>query len=180
MITAAMGLESKPEVVMSYLAEARKRDAENHAAHACTLWYLCQKWHGNHQQMYDFARGVCQNLRSGSHLHILIAYAHVERGIYALFFDRNQNDVSALWENQQVRDELVRAYKQGPASPNYRPSKLTHSELNFFGYCFARLNEQTLAKSVFEKIGDKYSEYPWTMFADPTAKFTASRNAAGL
>ncbi|PZV89507.1 protein of unknown function [Micromonospora phaseoli] len=48
-------------------------------AHEQRLQYLCAKWSGSHEEMFDFARGAATAAGPNSLLHELVAVAHIEK-----------------------------------------------------------------------------------------------------
>jgi len=53
--------------------------------------FLCQKWFGSHDHMFEFAWTVTSHAPNGADVHAMVAYAHIEQWLYQLAFDEDQN-----------------------------------------------------------------------------------------
>jgi hypothetical protein len=72
------------------------------------LQFLCGKWHGSDDRMMDFARRASAGAPPGSHIHVLIAEAHLE-ACGTVWRERGKKAGAAYWADPAVRSELVRA-----------------------------------------------------------------------
>jgi hypothetical protein len=70
-LTHACGLQAPRHVFDSYLMEVMDRAPDHYPSHGAALQYLCAKWFGSHEEMFDFAEGVAERAEPGSLLHAL-------------------------------------------------------------------------------------------------------------
>jgi hypothetical protein len=78
LLRVARGLQLGEAFARSRLEAARKRNPHDFPAHHNMLLFMCKKWHGTHQKMFEFAREKCHALDDGNVLHALLVLAHHE------------------------------------------------------------------------------------------------------
>ncbi|MFJ1599454.1 hypothetical protein [Streptomyces sp. NPDC088261] len=82
-LTHATGSQAPREVFAAYWAEATARAPHHYGCHRAALQYLCEKWHGSHEEMFDFAEQAAAEALPGSQLHALPLLAAVEYEVAA-------------------------------------------------------------------------------------------------
>ncbi|WP_208298610.1 hypothetical protein [Streptomyces liangshanensis] len=82
-LTHATGSQAPREVFAAYWAEATARAPHHYGCHRAALQYLCEKWHGSHEEMFDFAEQAAAEALPGSLLHALPLLAAVEYEVAA-------------------------------------------------------------------------------------------------
>jgi hypothetical protein len=178
MVRCAVGLQLPLDQVLPCLAAARERAPEPWEAHLRMLYYLCEKWHGSHEQMLDFARKTSGEAFDGSGLPTLIAVAHTERWLYAKHFDQDKERAADYWDSPQVRTEILDAYRKSLGSRKYRPGRTSRWHRNFFAFALGKIKAQPEAAVEFEQIGNRPMEWPWHSFGDPARVFVSVRDKA--
>lgn len=178
LIPCAMGLQLEKEVVFSCLQNTMDRSAMSWKAHSATLWYLCKKWFGSHEEMFDFARTVSANVPDGSGLHALIPVAHQERWLYAAAFDQDEDLAGNYYEQPDVRSEILDAYRRSLGSPAHRTNKSTRYQSSFFAFGLLQGHAFTQAFAEMERLGNVVPKFPWALLGDPAEKFIQAKEIA--
>jgi hypothetical protein len=178
MIRCAVGLQLPLDKALPCLAAARERAPEPWEAHLRMLYYLCEKWHGSHEEMFDFARKTSADAFDGSGLPTLIAVAHTERWLYAKDFDRDKELAAEYWCDPRVRSEILDAYRKSLGSRKHRSSRTSRWHRNFFAFALGKIKAGPEAAVEFQHIGNRPTEWPWHMFGDPARVFVSVRDKA--
>ena len=178
MVRCAVGLQLSMEKVLLCLVAARDRAPEPWEAHLRMLYYLCEKWHGSHEQMFEFARTTSAGVPEGSGLTTLIAIAHTERWLYARHFDHDKDLTAEYWDNSTVRSEILDAYRKSLGSRKYRPSRTSRWHRNFFAFALGKIEARPEAAAEFTQIGNRPTEWPWQSFGDPARVYVSVRDKA--
>src|SRR6185436_114566 len=105
-LVSARALNAPREEALERLAELRRRDAHHAYGHHMMLVFLCEKWHGSHEEMFDFARSASGQAPDGSRLHALIANAHLERYFYFFHFAKDPQGGAAWFARKEVAEEI--------------------------------------------------------------------------
>ncbi len=180
LLSAGVGLNANRATADSLFHAGMALDPEHVGLHRRMLWYLCQKWHGNHGEMFAFARRVSEAAREGSPTHFVIPHAHAERWLYAAQFDR---DISAgdYWQRSDVRSEIVTAYDRSLGSPDHRESKLSREVSNDFAFCFGFLQDRERLAECIRRIDDRPTSHPWVFkSANPARHYRKLKRLAGI
>jgi hypothetical protein len=178
LITCAMGLQMEKEVVFNCLNLSLQRSAVSWKAHSATLWYLCKKWFGSHEEMFGFARQVSDAAPEGSGLHALIPIAHHERWIAAIAFEDDQQLAQSYFDQKEVRQEIIDAYQRSLGSAAHRTDKATRPQSSFFALGLLRCHAFRESLTEMDRLGNLVPEFPWVQLGDPVAKFTQARDIA--
>lgn len=178
LITCAMGLQLEKEVVYTLLRNTIDRSVISWKAHTAALWYLCEKWFGSHDEMFDFARSVSASAPEGSGLHALIPIAHHERWIYAAAFDQDQAFAENYFDQPEVRQEIVEAYRRSLGSSAHVTDRATRPQSSFFALALLRAESYPQSLAELERLGNVVPEFPWAQLGDPVEKFTRAREIA--
>ncbi|WP_406079793.1 DUF4034 domain-containing protein [Micromonospora sp. NBC_00858] len=141
-------------------------------AHEQRLQYLCAKWSGSHEEMFDFARGAATAAGPNSLLHELVAVAHVEKWDASEREEGNEYIVS-----DEVRAELLAAADNSIFHPDYIPAGPGWApRVAVFAMAFELADEFDAAWHAFALLDGLVTEWPWQILGDPVEKFTASRD----
>jgi len=164
LINCAIGRNLKKSTVEKLINRARKIDPNAFQPHFSTVSYLCQKWHGSHREMFQFARAVLKKSPEGSSLGALIASAHIERYLYASSFAPDEQQLAATyWQQPAVGKEILQAYHHSIGSPHYQPNAMAAPH-NLFAYVLAEIDAGNEAAKECEIIGKRPQLYPWGYF----------------
>ncbi|MEV4538715.1 hypothetical protein AB0J82_33540 [Asanoa sp. NPDC049518] len=88
------------------VAEAVKRDPYNFEAHLMAVTFLCQKWYGSHELMFEAARGPAASAPAGSSVAMLPLLAHFEYALREYGFDTRKESLGAK-ANYFRRPEVI-------------------------------------------------------------------------
>ncbi len=132
----------------------------------CT--FLCQKWYGSHEQMFEFARAASRSSPAGADVHAMVAYAHIERWLFASAFEENPH-ADEYWRASEVFDELIDVYKRWVNKAESSPYEKLAA--NVFLFCFSSLSGREVMRVELERIGPYPSFTPWRYLGDPVAVY---------
>ena len=177
-ITVAMLLTRGHETALGYLHSARQLCRGHVEAHERMLQYLCKKWGGCNENMFELARLARAGATAGSPLHCLIATAHIERWLDER--DRDLDASAAYFRRSDVMDELRAAYESAFADNRRMIPLLDARPLNRLAFCFACGGALTAAREIFARIGEHFTQNPWCYGGDPELGFLRARAQAGL
>lgn len=141
-------------------------------AHEQRLQYLCAKWSGSHEEMFDFARSAATAAGPNSLLHELVAVAHIEKWNALEREEGNEYIVS-----DEVRAELLTAADNSIFHPDYIPAGPGWApRVAAFAMALELADEFDAAGHAFALLDGLVTEWPWQILGDPVEKFTASRD----
>ncbi len=178
LISCAMGLQLEKKVVFSCLKNTFDRSVISWRAYSATLWYLCEKWYGSHEEMFDFARKVNASAPEGSGLGALLPAAHFERWFYALAFDKDREFAGKYFSQPEVRHEIVEAYNHSLGSRAHKTNKATRYQSSFFAFTLSRAQAFRQALTELDRLGNLIPEFPWIQLGHPIEKFIEARKIA--
>ncbi|WP_328725227.1 hypothetical protein [Streptomyces sp. NBC_00259] len=171
-LTHAMGIQAPRELFDAYWAEATARAPHHYGCHAAALWYLCEKWHGSHQEMFDFAERAADEALPGSKLRALPLAAAIEYDVVADAGKEGPIDRSRIVAAVDRALELSSFYEPGdPEAAGFR------NELALMLILAKRFEE---ALDVFRAIGVQARSYPWAYFGDARQEFLDFRTGVRM
>jgi hypothetical protein len=153
--------------------EVIKRHPQHKWAHGAKQNYLCEKWHGSHDQMFAFARQTSRNAPPGSALHGLIAGAHIEKCLEMA----RVGGGAAYMEQPEVGAELMTAAERSVFHPAFQRRPGWPRLFNAFAYALHKSDQYQAAYRLYQVIGDDYiTEHPWEYYNDdPIVYFLSCR-----
>ena len=172
-LNAARGLEAAGEEdVAALLAEARRRDRFNVAAHEHALWWHSAKWGGSEEAMFAVAREATARAPQGHRIHVLIAMAHLDT-----MPTEGDGDPEAALERfrQSARSEVLAAARSSVLAAGYPMTPATVVDRNWFAAALWALQAWDEANVVFESLGGMVTLFPFGWFHDDAV--TAFRRA---
>jgi hypothetical protein len=178
LIPCAMGLQLDKELVLTCLSNSLSRSVHSWKAHSATLFYLCKKWYGSHEEMFEFARSVSGAVPIGSGLHALIPIAHHERWLFARAFDQDEEVAGNYFEQPEVKSEVLEAYNRSLGSNAHRPNKSTRDQSSFFAMALLRSEHFHQALFELDRLDNLVPQYPWAQLGDPVQIFSKARDIA--
>jgi hypothetical protein len=178
----AVALQAGREQFERLWSEVVARDPGHREAHNFKLMYLCEKWHGSHDEMFAFARAAAASAPDGSPLHVLPVQANAE---WALWENRDGSlaslrRVADVWKgNPGFHAELDQALHRWFAKAPRRHAMWYH-DLNYLAYGLSNGRRHADAKPVFEAIGRYMESVPWAWAdrGDSNAAFRFARREA--
>ncbi|MEU9062041.1 hypothetical protein AB0D13_25045 [Streptomyces sp. NPDC048430] len=166
-LTQARGIQAPRDVFDTYLAEANARDPHHEGCHTQALQYLCDKWYGSHEEMFDFAERAADQAPPGSRLHALPLQAVVE---YLIADEETSGpDHTARAEAAVTRAQAL--------SDSYAPGDREAAGFrNHLALVLWSMNRYEEALTAFRSIGVHATTFPWTYFGEPRAEFLEARS----
>lgn len=171
LVASARGRQVDREEAQRRFDAVIERHPWHQVAHEHMLQYLCKKWFGSHEEMFEFARGTVAKAPAGSPLGTLVPVAHLEKWIDLPIGEDAEyiGEAAVIAELNEAADHSVRHpdYQRRPGWP------VVH---NTFAMGFAMAGDFPSAAEQFEVIGDLVTEWPWQYHSnDPVASFSAAR-----
>ena len=165
----ARDLQSPRHVFDSYLLEVMDRAPDHYPSHAAALQYLCDKWYGSHEEMFEFAESAAERAEPGSLLHALPLAAVTEY--------RQQNEKSEAKGSiapARVQDAIDRAVKLSARHP---VGEATAADFrNHLALALIESGRDEEALEAFRGIGVHARTFPWCYSADdPLQSFLSQR-----
>jgi len=155
LLLAAIGLGHPLEERRARFEEARVRSDAHFPLHVCMMTSLTKKWGGSHELMFEFAR-TASDVPVDSILPTLIAFAHVERWLYASSWE-NDPKAEGYFRRPEVHNEILDAWKRSVA----RNDEETIYAANFYSFCFFKNGDKKLAGAEFVKTNGFVTPFPW-------------------
>jgi hypothetical protein len=171
-LTHAMGVQAPREVFDAYWEEATARAPHHYGCHAAALQYLCAKWHGSHEEMFEFAEHAAARALPGSKLHALPLAAAIEYDVVADAGGSGPVDRSRITAAVDRALVLSSFYEPGdPEAAGFR------NELALMLILARRFDE---ALDAFRAIGAQARSHPWAYFGDPRREFLEFRTGVRM
>lgn len=168
LIRCAIGEEWDLDDVTSVYAKANELQTSPWLASFNYLTYLCKKWYGSHELMFDFARSVSNSNPDGADAHAMVAYAHIERWLYDWAFEENPA-ADDYWKSDEVFDELLDSYRRWSNKTTRTPWEKVAA--NAYLFCFSSMGVQEIMEVEINRIGPYPSFTPWRYLGDPCAVY---------
>ncbi|WP_406409428.1 hypothetical protein [Streptomyces sp. NBC_01643] len=158
--------------------EIKVRDSWNREGHLQMLGYLSPEECGSHSLVLDLLDQVKFSMPPGAPASIVELIPHVERhhkaessgGVNSLLADRQ-------WLQQPAVSVLEKALRDWP-SPGFLKHSAAIADLNLLAYALVLAKRPRDAATVFEKIGDTITEWPWGINGDPLRRYVHWRKWA--
>lgn len=178
-LTHARGIQASREIFDAYWAEAVERSPHHYGCHATALQYLCAKWYGSHEEMFDFAEHAAEESLPGSKINALPLLAAVEYDIVAGGAAGDGEDGEDVIDPARLAAAVDRAlelstwYDPGdPEAAGFR---------NHLALMLLRASRWEEALAVFRDIGVHATSLPWAYLgADPLQEFLDFRTGVRM
>ncbi len=121
LIPVGRGLSLGMETMESCFRKAVRRYPQHFRAHEQLLQCKCEKWHGSHSEMWDFANEAVRAAPPGSPVCAMIAEAHIEHALNVAHDDGTDDPDKAwhaYWRRPSVERSLVDAFVKSRAPPH--------------------------------------------------------------
>lgn len=125
---------------------------------------LTEKWGGSQDATFDFARWVEQEAPPDSPARMSLPVAHLEQGL----LEGEGSNLATYLNNEAVVGELAGALESFlRASPSPAPTEALPA-LNAYALAVSADSPVTaqLMVEVFERIGDRPTAYPWSLYKE--------------
>ncbi|MEO3744006.1 DUF4034 domain-containing protein [Plantactinospora sp. B5E13] len=175
LVTSARGRQVGRDEAMHRFDQVVRRHPTHQVAHQQMLQFLCRKWSGSTEEMFDFARTAAEKAPVGSLLPELVVVAHIEH-----WLDLPSEEKDPYIMSPQVRAELRAAAGKSIWHPDYRRRPGWPSPFNSFALAFSFAEDYPAAAAVFDVIGDRVTDWPWYYSSgrDPAGRFATWRDIA--
>jgi hypothetical protein len=165
LLTICRGLEHDAAHFESALSQLTTRAPDHRKGHEEALQYLCKKWFGSHEQMFDFARKAAAVAPSLRALPLI--------GAVEYWMDEDTSMFKTA-EMQAAADAVLRDWLDGEGSAS--PTAITDRSLVATAYTFG--GRGAAAVKQFRILGSRADSWVWQYFGDPPKKFLQVRNLA--
>lgn len=165
----ARGLQAPRHVFDSYLMEVMDRAPDHYPSHASALQYLCEKWFGSHEEMFDFAESAAERAEPGSLLNALPLEAVTE---YRL--ENRKSEAKGPIPPARIRSAIDRAVELSAHHPVGDVAAAGFR--NHLALALIESGRDEEALEAFRGIGVHARRYPWGYTADdPLESFLSLR-----
>jgi hypothetical protein len=173
LLRSARGLQVGRAELLRRWGHVAGRHPHHWPAHAQMLLSLTAKWSGSDEDMFAFAREAAAKSPAGGPLAGLVANAHIEKWMWL------DEAGPAYITRQDVRNELLAAARHSVLHPAYRDRPAWLAVPNAFAFALAVSGQAEAALRVFDMIGHRVTEYPWTYYhGDGATAFVELREYA--
>ncbi|SDT51726.1 DUF4034 domain-containing protein [Actinoplanes derwentensis] len=170
LVASARGRQVGRAEAQARFDEVIKRHPLHIVAHEEYLQFLCAKWSGSHELMFEFARKATAAAPEGSWLPELIAVAHLEKWVSL------PSGEDAEWIRQpDVREEIVAAAAKSYLHPNFRTGPGWVPRVATFALMCEFVEAFEAAGHAHDLLGDQASRWPWLYCGDPVEAFIRGR-----
>ncbi|MET9553256.1 hypothetical protein [Streptomyces sp. NPDC006645] len=163
-LTHARGSQAPREVFDAYWAEATARAPHHYGCHVSAMQYLCDKWYGSHDEMFDFAERAAEEALPGSMLNALPLLAAVEYDVVT----GGGNGGSGI-DRSRIRAALKRAQELSEAYPQGDPE--VAGVRNHLALMLVLADRHEEALEQFRAVGAHATEFPWAYLGDARGEF---------
>ncbi|WP_405679478.1 hypothetical protein OG292_14370 [Streptomyces sp. NBC_01511] len=168
-LTHARGSQAPREVFDAYWAEATARAPHHYGCHLSALQYLCDKWYGSHQEMFDFAERAAEHALPGSKLHALPLLAAVEYDVVSTGTPAKADRI----DRSRIDAALERALELSGAYPHGDPE--VAGIRNHLALMLVLADRPGEALEEFRAVGAHATEIPWAYLGDARDEFLEYR-----
>jgi hypothetical protein len=150
MIRALMGLGDHVGQMRDYFdrIEGLHLPAANYLLDALT-----EKWRGSHEEMFAFARTLCErNSGYGS----LVALAHAER-----WFAAEGAEQREYFAKPDVREEILAAYGRDALLAAHELDYFALMARSVYAFAFWQMKDRARSSDELERVGRYITEKPW-------------------
>jgi len=160
----ARPMQQSRERIDLFFKNAVKLAPEHFTTHQQMLQYVCEKWFGSHDEMWDFVKRATADLPFGSLLYSLIPAAHIENAIMEC------DDPDEYFDYAHVRSAVKAAFRQmhdgaDQNSPHAVPA------YNTFAYALTSCEAYKDARVAFGVLRNRMTETPWGYYGLPARSF---------
>lgn len=172
-LTHARGSQAPREVFDAYWAEATARAPHHYGCHVSAMQYLCDKWYGSHEEMFDFAERAAEEALPGSKLHALPLLAAVEYDVVA-----DGGNGGAGIERSRIHAALKRAQELSDGYPQGDPE--VAGVRNHLALMLVLADRHGEALEQFRAVRAHATEYPWAYLGDARGEFLDFRTGVRM
>ncbi|MDP9798279.1 hypothetical protein J2S43_006791 [Catenuloplanes nepalensis] len=172
LVTSSRGIQIDRDIAQARFDAVVTRHPTHVIAHEQRLQYLCAKWFGSHDEMFEFAHTATAAAPAGSLLWELLPVAHLEKWLDVPAEDGADK---AYITSAEVRADLTRAADGSVLHPSYRFRPAATPRVATFAMTLEMTGEFERASRTHEILGDRVSAWPWQYCGNPVDVFENSR-----
>lgn len=171
--TVALGLQMERSNAREWFDEAVRRDPLHQQAHYGYLYNTLEKWGGSHAEMYAFARETMGRVPETSTLYSILFWAHQERLLYFIAFDKDFEGGGKFITDKQVHEESLNVYRNSLGKMPKIKRVSDYWPHNVAVWWFMTLEIPGIVREETKKIGPYFTQHPWSVFYrdDPAAGY---------
>ena len=163
----ARGTEGDRETFEGHLRALGETDPHHYGARYEAMQYVCAKWFGSHDEMFEFAQSSVEAAPPGARVQSLLLDAVLEH---------LASDPSALaGDRERVEDAITRARGYLDANPE-AGHHLTAQTRNVLARVLFLLERPREAYDQMQAIGPYATAYPWGYWGDAREEFLTHRS----
>lgn len=163
----ARGTEVDRETFEGYLSALESTDPHHYGARYEAMQFVCAKWFGSHEEMYEFARASVEAAPGEARVQSLLLDAVLEH---------LGADPSALTQDtERVEEAITRARGFLDANPE-AGHHLTAQTRNVLARVLFNLERHREAYEQMQAIGPHATSYPWRYWGDAREEFLTHRS----
>jgi hypothetical protein len=159
--------------------QVQRTDPHSYAAQRALCLALTEKWGGSHAEMFEHARNASAGLAHGRPLHALVAFAHLERWVYAKYFDSNQRTAALYARNAEVKAEVEQAHDRWRAANPPHGAAALRARADFAFWFYVVEDRERLVPEL-RGIDRLYLASPWGYLGDSEEALKEVYAFAGL
>lgn len=162
----ARGLQAPREVFDVYLREFAEIDPHHFGCHAQALQFVCDKWYGSREEMYEYAVGAASAAPADAQVQTLPLVAMVEHVA---------EGVATLDLRQEFIGHWLDRAKAWVASAQPRGGYLTASANNVLAYVQDFVGASDGAYESLVAMGPYVTDFPWYYWGEGMQSHLAAR-----
>ncbi len=140
----------------------------------------CKKWAGTHQRALDFACGAAEKAHDGSLMGALVASALIEQWLYASSFEKNAEEAARILCDQQLINLSLKAHQRSLGSPHFEETPSAIDPRNTQAFWFYLSKQRDPLRVELQKLGKRFTRWPWCYLGPPGKTYGEARKFAGL
>jgi hypothetical protein len=146
--------------------------------HVALTYGLSGRWGGSHKAMFDAARQSALAAPTGSPLHGLIGFSHIDRWLELNSPETHHPSGRAYFTRREVQAEILSAWDRFRAGAPAAQGAFAFWARHQFAFCFYRMGHRDEARELFLQLRGRTTEAPWGLLGDPIRVFSDAQSWA--
>jgi hypothetical protein len=163
LLPVAFGLGAPRPLARQWFDNAVLRCPDHYGAHQSMLQFLCEKWHGSKELMWEFVDERTAAAQPGSDVFAIVPTAHFEAASALESDAPNPADiVKQYWRVPKVREGVQKAHRH--LLEGQMPERETRSRIdarNFFANALWLCEAKPAARREFQFLRGRFNEMAW-------------------
>jgi hypothetical protein len=161
LIATGMGLQIPKSEAWARYRQATARTKNRLLAAERLLQYLCRKWQGSHDEMFDFAIATSRAAPDGHPIHRLVPMAVIERRIDCKNISEWNAEYNRPFYSRALAEAAYRSIDMETFGPRPGQGPFQLGARNIFAGAYANINDQVRLRVQLEIIGLNMTKRPW-------------------